>query len=129
MAIVDRIANKPLAIIKPPLDTPAEQRMVDVMTTLKNLLGEQRESLFVLIDMRGIPVNFDAMIQNLNMVRQENHLLAHPMLRELIVISAQQLITRGVKGLDSAVYGNLRLKVFPELEDAVKYVDTQGAST
>lgn len=127
MLIIDKVANKPLVIFNPSrvMNTEDHDQVASTVQAINEFLSQQPEQTFLILDTRGVAIGFDTMIHNLKIINQQNHLFAHPKLRETLVLTDSKLLTQAVKGLNSPVFGNLHLKAFALMEDALTYVDSQ----
>ena len=125
MAAFEKIPDKPLAIFNPESVMGAVDQIVIVLQKLNEFFDSQHEKIFFMIDTRGVAVSFDTLARNLNIVNRQNHLFVHPMIRETLVLTDNKMVTLAAKGLDSPVFGNVRVKVFSLMEDALNYVDSQ----
>lgn len=49
----------------------------------------------------------------------------HPMIREVVVISSDLLVQAAAPGFDTEAFGNLKIQVFADLDQALAYVRSQ----
>ena len=52
-------------------------------------------------------------------------ILHHPKLKETLIVTEQRLVTMSALGLQSNVFGNVRVKAFTSLEEALTYARGQ----
>lgn len=124
MLPIKKVPGKPLAILNP-AQIASESPLADFVRGINEFLSQQREPLYFILDMGSRAITFDTLIQQTNVVNRENHLFAHPMLRETIVVTGDPMLSLSVKGLNSSIFGNLRIKAVSTMEEATKYVDSQ----
>lgn len=125
MPSLNKVANKPLVILNLAQDPNAETRGIDAVQAMSDFLAKQKAAQFLIVDMRNLAFSFDSLMKNMNVVSREHPIFGHPMLRETLIVTADPVITRAVKGLNSPAFGNLELKVFPTMDDATDYIDSQ----
>ena len=125
MPSLDKVANKPVVILNLAQDPNAETRAIDAVSAMNDFLATQSAPVFLIVDMRDLAFSLDSLVNNMNVVSRQNPIFSHPMLRETLIIAVDEVIKRAVKGLDSPTFGNIQLKVFPAIDDAMKYVDAE----
>lgn len=86
------------------------------------LLDEQTTPVFYVIDIRELQLDVNDVIDGANLASgSEGALYRHPMIREALFVTEQEIVAMGVKGLDSVPFGNVKARVFKTVEDALAY--------
>ena len=88
------------------------------------VLDKQTAPVYYFIDMSQLQtISIEGIIEVANTgakVLTSSH--RHPMNRETILISKKNIVKLAVKGVDSAAFGHMKIKIFDTLEEALEYV-------
>ncbi|MCA9915146.1 MAG: hypothetical protein KC496_17445 [Anaerolineae bacterium] len=96
----------------------------DVWRTLDSL----EEPLYQIIDIRGVELSFDDVMEFLRVaVRGEHPLPSHPMNRGNLVVTDSRLYQLVIKGLRTASFGNISIHAYESLDAALHWVYRQAA--
>ena len=97
----------------------------DYAVAANALLDEQTEPVFYIIDMSDLQtITIDGVTEVAN--SGANNLKSsyrHPMNREMILISQANIVKLAVKGASTATFGNLKVKLFETLDEALAYIE------
>lgn len=89
---------------------------------VRALLDEAQEPTFYILDISRLKLSLNDVIVGANTgARGETPLWHHPMIKELVTVSADGLVQLAAKGLSSLTFGNLHIRVFGTLDEAVEY--------
>lgn len=92
------------------------------------ILDNATEPLFVIADMRDYHITMDEMLFGANYgARGSSSTWRHPNIRETAVVSSNSIMQAVIKGLDSATFGHMKVKVFPTVDEALSYVRSKLA--
>jgi len=95
-----------------------------------DMLDQLSAPVFHIADMRPIKLNVDSLMQLAASVAYGEHsVLRHPMIKELILVTDSRLIAMAGDGLSSDIYGNLPVKIFGSLDEALQYARAQIGQT
>jgi len=93
---------------------------------VRALLDHNEEPMYLIIDANQISIDFADIVSAASMTTDEmNVLFRDPRIRETIVISNSTLIQLSAKGGNTATFGNVELKVFDSLVQALAYARRQ----
>ena len=88
------------------------------------VLDEQTTPVFYIIDMSQLQtISVEGIVEVAHTganVFTSNH--RHPMNRETILISKKSIVKLAVKGVASSAFGNMKIKLFETLEEAIEYI-------
>lgn len=120
---IERLPGEPILIIH---STPAtgdiDQETGEALALIKSALDEQTEKVFVISDLREISMDLEQIIHATSMVaRGRSPVTRHPNIRESISVLREGLIKMAIKGLDSATFGRVRVRIFDTIEEALDY--------
>ncbi len=87
-------------------------------------LDEQQVPVFYIIDMSQlITISLEGIMEvahtGANVLTSSHR---HPMNRETILVSNKSIVKLAVKGMSSAAFGNMNIRLFETLEEALKYI-------
>lgn len=81
--------------------------------------------VYYIADLTAWQPNFNDVVMAANQsARSANAMLHHPMVREFLVVTDMRLVDLAAKGLNADVFGNVPVKVFQTLDDALAYART-----
>lgn len=90
---------------------------------ITNILDQQTEPIYYIVDVRKLDVTFDDMLALINRVaRGENALLHHPNIKEIINVISDSFQRAMSEGLDSEWFGNLKVKLVYSLDEGLDYI-------
>lgn len=100
----------------------------DSMNTMRELLEAGDTPLFVIYDVSQASFGMQDIVSGSNEAsRSERPLLKHPNIRETLVVSTSELVKLAARGMNSPIFGNIALKVFGTLEEALTYCRQQAS--
>src|SRR5215470_17070319 len=85
----------------------------DTMIQTTNILDHLKQPVIFILDASAINLSLDDMMGVASMATRQFDLLKHPNIIEGVMVSQSRMIELGVKGMDSAVFGNVKITVFP----------------
>lgn len=92
---------------------------------IRELLDSATEPVFFINDMRFVHLTLDDIIIGANATgRGEAPVFQHPNIREVVFISESKLLELGARGMKSATFGNVDIKVFKTPEEALAHIHT-----
>ncbi len=91
---------------------------------MRLIMDTHPRPLFIIDDIRAIALNVNDLINAANQgSRGQNPLWRHPNALGIYFISTDTKIRMAAKGMNSPAFGNLTVKVFPTLEEALKDIE------
>ncbi len=78
--------------------------------------------VFFIFDARELHIDFNQILTASATFMGENRILRHPNIREYILVSPMGGANHIIKGLDTAPFGNVKIKLFGTPEEALAYV-------
>jgi hypothetical protein len=91
-----------------------------ILSALRN----QEKPVFVVVDMTATRLTLEGVIVSANKARTEN-IMANPHIREILIVTRDELLIFASKGLNSQAFGFLKVKIFPSVEKALAYARAQ----
>jgi hypothetical protein len=90
------------------------------------ILNALDHPVFNLVDAITIRLDLGDILEGVSLAaRGDGPSLHHPNIIETIIVSRDSIIAAAVKGMNTPTFGNLRIKVFSTMEQALAYVDAQ----
>ncbi len=91
-------------------------------TQLHSLLSIVSEPVFLILDMSGAQLSLNELMRGASgAFRGDTPTFRHPNIRELIQVSNDPTLEIAAKGLDSEVFGNIKIQLFQTLGEALAY--------
>lgn len=101
--------------------------MENVLGSLQDLLDKADQPLYYINDLTGARLSFGDIVLGMGMAASAGGVLRHPNLREMIIISASDVIKLGVKALGQAQYGGINARIATDMDQAVAFVQGEGS--
>ena len=96
---------------------------------LKGLLDDQAEPVYYVVILDGLSLSLEDLLVSTNVSsRGDNPALHHPNLRGTIAVTDSKMIKLAAKGMNSDLFGNLRVDVFETAEEALAFVRSQNGA-
>lgn len=103
-----------------------DRDLISAMLDMERLLNEAEQPLFLITELDGIQVTLDHIVIGANAAAQgERSLLHHPQVREVIVVTESPVIKHAAEGLRSDAFGNIPVRTYPSIKEAIDYVREQ----
>ncbi|MBN1310287.1 MAG: hypothetical protein JXB30_02630 [Anaerolineae bacterium] len=126
---IDKLPDEPVVVVTLLKGYDYGDDMIESNKPSFTLLDSQDKPVFWILDMRQARIGFGEVVASANMMtRGEEPLWKHPMIRETVIVSDAQMVKLAAKGLSSDVFGNLSIKVFGTVEEALDYVRSAPAA-
>ncbi len=125
---VEKLPDEPiiLSILFPQYSVARDMPESDNVS--RAILDATDHPLFIVADTTQISFTLeDVLLASSQGARGQTALWHHPMLREFVLVSTHQSIKLAARGLNSQIFGNLAVKVFDTLEEALAYCRKQTA--
>jgi hypothetical protein len=121
--LVEKLSGEPIVVVHAQKsDANVRQEMADAVKVINEALDSQTEKVFLIVNMTGITMALDDIIQGAGMsARGQRAMLHHPNVRESMYVVTDRMMKMAVKGLNSATFGQVKAQVFDTVEDAVSY--------
>jgi hypothetical protein len=99
-----------------------------VIDEVAAILDAADEPLFYINSIENVTMNIQELITSSSLAaRGGGSILHHPNIREQVVVVQNKLLQLAAKGLDSAAFGHLSMKVFETEDEAFAYARAQIA--
>jgi hypothetical protein len=89
----------------------------------EKLINAQPKPTYYLADLREVTMSFEEIMKASNMAASQSKTYTNPNVIESLVIVPNRILEMVVKGLNSPVYGNLKIRAFRTPEEAIAYVE------
>ena len=119
---IEKLPGKPIIIAALQADFKIANDWEEFISKLMALLDDQPEPVFYISDLRQASFSFDDLLTGTNLAtRGSSAVLKHPNVRENLVITTSSMLKLAAKGLNSVTFGNIDVKVFDSVEEALAY--------
>jgi len=124
---LERLANLPAALLTTQEAYFSSGKAVqEAEDEARAMLDAEKSPIFLIADYRTSPVSFEELMKAAeSSARGDTAVLHHPMLRQLLVVTNDDMLALGAEGLRNKVYGNINVSVFNAVDDAIAYVESQ----
>ncbi len=86
------------------------------------ILEQQSQPVFLIMNLLALTsMSLDDLVHASNMATRQFALFKHPQMREGIIVTNSQLFTAAARGLSSPIFGHVKLRVVPTLQEALAY--------
>ncbi|NDJ75070.1 MAG: hypothetical protein GYB65_02330 [Chloroflexi bacterium] len=95
---------------------------------LRDVLDAQSDPVIHIADMRAAQLSFQDMITlAANAAWGQNALFRHPMIREVLIVTRDEVLCLTAQSLTSDSYGTIPIRLFSNLSEALAYARSQFA--
>jgi hypothetical protein len=120
---VQKLPNEPIVLDKVSADYRLSVELPIGISKLFEVADGLTEPVFWIVDVSEVQ---DMTIEDILtgtelLIKGKKPLYRHPNIREVLYISTSRLIRMAAAGLISEVFGNLKIRVFENLESALQY--------
>ena len=92
-----------------------------VVSQIITILDDSSEPLYSVSDLGEASLGVSDIIQLANLLVQSKELLRHPKLLGTLVVAESDIIKLAAEGMSSDTFGNIPVRVFSTLEEALNY--------
>ncbi len=98
---------------------------------MAKLLDEQPAPVYLIIDVKGLRITMDDLLTTASQVsRGPGAFLHHPKIIEvLVIVSGDNFLKYGAVGMRSDTFGNVRIRTFDTVDQALEYCHQQIAES
>lgn len=116
------LSDEPIVVVNIESDYVIARDMGPSTTDGRTLLVSFKEPVFWIIDASQVKLNVNDVINASNQgTRGHEPLWHHPNIRELLLVTQSKLVQMAASGVKSLPFGNLEVKVFGLLDEALAY--------
>ena len=91
-------------------------------------LDRMNGRVYYLVDARQVHMDLDDVIRAaVAATHGDNPVLLHAQLIDTLLVTTDPLLVRAARSMNSPLFRNLHVRVFPVLDDALTYVDSQAS--
>lgn len=85
------------------------------------LLDQQSQPVIFIMDIRGVSFSLEDVMSAANMATRQTEVFKHPNILENIMVTESRMIDLAMRGLNSPMFGNVKVRVFGTREEALDY--------
>ncbi len=123
---VTKLPDKPVVVFEPEERFRLIKTLPKMIEDVTRVLDTLDTPVYYISDMRRAEISLDDIFLGMTqVVLGERPFLRHENIREVLIITANPMIKRIARGIGSGLYGEITVKVFPDRETALAYVDQQ----
>ena len=121
--------DRPVLLIT--FDAPvSSDEIPDMITEVSSWLERIDHPVYYVTDAGDVHLSLGDIMQAAQMAAQGNTaMLRSPNLIETLVVTTDSLTRMASRSINSYVFGNIKLKTFATLDEALAYVDAKDASS
>jgi hypothetical protein len=101
-----------------------ESRQVDT-----DLINALKEKIYYIMDIRELSMSFDDLLKASSLASRKDSNMSHPNIIETLVVVPNRMLEIAAQGLRTASFGNLRVRPFRSMEEALEYVKQKTAAS
>ena len=117
-----KLPDEPIVIVTLPTDYNLSVELPKVMPVYMNFLNSATTPVFWIVDARNSPLSGEEIVRGAELVaRGEHPLYHHPNIRKVIYVTSNKIMKMAVAGMENEVFGGLTIKVFDDLDEALKF--------
>jgi hypothetical protein len=127
---IEQLPDEPIIMVSVSSEFSVARDMEHSEDELRTLLDGMSEPVFLIAEAQKISSGgVDNLVAAFNRGARQGKqpLWHHPNLREIVIVSTSGLVKLAAKGVDSPIFGNLKMSVFDTPEEALAYTRSQLA--
>ena len=129
---IDKLPDEPIIVVAILEKFNFGNDMAEGNKPAFELLDSLDSPVFWIVDLRRANMRLGQLVTSSNIVTRgeedKRALWHHPMIKETILVSTVGMIKLAAKGLSSDVFGNLSVKAFDTLDEALEYARSKIAA-
>jgi hypothetical protein len=119
---LEKLPGEPIVVFQATKSYDLEADTPVALDELTRIVDSSDIDLIYIADVRNITFDLADLAYSANLTtRGEGAIFHHPKLREIIAVTTSKLVELTFRGMDSDVYGGVKVAVFPTLEEALEY--------
>jgi hypothetical protein len=124
---VEKLPDLPIIVVQVLEDWDSGRDAPLAMDEVAAFLDESEEPLYYCSDLTQSPRwGLSDVISVANLAARGRNIVKHPNLKGVIAITTDKMIDLAARGMNSEIFGNVSVKVFPTLDELVEYVRSEG---
>ena len=125
---VEKLPGEPIVVSTMLDDFSVADHLPGMIDELSALFDSQPEPVYYISDVGHLSLNLeDILFGSTATARGQNPVLHHPNIKRTILVTSSKMIKLAVKGMNSEVFGNIRIDLFETVDEAFAYVREQLA--
>jgi len=118
---IEKLPNEPILVQTVDPEFSIKTQAGDMIERTLKFLDQQIEPVIYIIDMSQTSMDFEDIVMGASVATRQFALFKHPKVRETIAISSSSLASAAARGLNSPIFGYVKLKVVKTLDEALAY--------
>jgi hypothetical protein len=116
------VSDKPAVILTLEKDFNFKTDLEIATPEALDILNQCAEPVFWVVHVLAPMDVEDLLLSTAEVSRGPNAVWRHPMIREVLLISPQAIVQASAPALSSDMFGNLNVRLFESLDDALAYI-------
>ena len=120
--IIKRYEDLPVVFFAMEKDYRMRVHANEAMSKLFEILHASNQPLFLIMDLRDLTLSVSDLISGTNHTAQDLNLFDNPKIIDTIVITKNRMLKYAAKGINSPVFGNVKIHVTKNIDEALNIV-------
>jgi hypothetical protein len=121
--VAEKLPDEPIVILTIYEDFDFVRENLEIYARLTDLIEGSHELVVLIANMLHASIGLNTIISGANFAsRGIGAIFHHPSILQVVFVTTSKLVDLAAAGLNSPVFGNLHVKVFPTLDSALAYV-------
>jgi len=120
---VEKLPNHPVVVQTLGKDFSHAAEGIRGMEQATHLLDQQSHPVFFIWNLSDVSLSLDDIIAGAGLATKQAKFFQHPNIREAIVITKSRMLELASKGMDSPIFGNIKMRIFKTLDEALAYIE------
>lgn len=118
---IEKLQDEPIIVWSTLDEWDWERDMPEASHQVARTLDAQTAPVFWVSDIRNASMSLDEAIFTANFLAKDTKFHEHVNIREILIVTPNMFVKLAAKGLKSASFGNMPVRVFDTFEEAVAY--------
>jgi hypothetical protein len=117
-----KLDNEPIVVVTLPKDYDLAAELPVQLPKYISMLDAAPEPVYWIVDARNSSLGVEEIITGASLVASGKHpLYHHPNIRQVIYVTSSRIMKLAAEGLQSESFGHIAIKLFDDLDEALKY--------
>jgi hypothetical protein len=118
---VNKLDNEPIVVFSVDAAHSIRNEGLVAGEVITQTLDNQTEHVYLIMELTHLSMDLEDLMFGANVATRQLQLLKHPKIRETLIVTQSGLAAMGAKGMNSPIFGNIKVKTFKTLDEALAY--------
>ncbi len=118
---IEKLPDEPIVVEYVDADFSIKTQGNESVHMAVSALDQLSEPVFYIFDTTEARMSLDDIIASASLATRQFALFKHPNIRETLLVTQSHVTALAARGMNSPIFGNVHMRVFKTLEEALSY--------